>query len=46
MWHLLWDLFLVSLGIGIGVMLMSILVVGKKADDKINNMKNERSNEE
>lgn len=44
MWHLLWDLLLVGLGVGIGVILMSILVVGKLADGRIEEM--ERSNEE
>ena len=32
MWELLKDLLLVSLGIGIGVVLMCILTVGKEAD--------------
>ncbi len=44
MWHLLWDLLLVSLGAGIGVVLMCLLVVGKQADSRIEQM--ERSNEE
>lgn len=32
MWELLKDLLLVSLGIGIGVVLMCMLSVGKEAD--------------
>ena len=32
MWELLKDLLLVSLGMGIGVVLMCILTVGKEAD--------------
>ena len=32
MWELLKDLLLVSLGMGIGVVLMCILNVGKEAD--------------
>lgn len=44
MWHLLWDLLLVSLGAGIGVVLMCLLVVGKQVDSRIEEM--ERSNEE
>jgi len=32
MWEILKDLFLVSMGMGIGVVLMCILNVGKKAD--------------
>ena len=32
MWILLKDLFLVSMGMGIGVVLMCILNVGKEAD--------------
>ena len=33
MWELLKDLLLVSLGMGIGVVLMCILNVGKEAED-------------
>ena len=32
MWEILKDLFLVSMGMGIGVVLMCILSVGKEAD--------------
>ena len=32
MWEILKDLFLVSMGMGIGVVLMCILNVGKEAD--------------
>ncbi len=32
MWELVKDLLLVSLGMGIGVVLMCILTVGKEAD--------------
>jgi len=32
MWELIKDLLLVSLGMGIGVVLMCIMSVGKKAD--------------
>ena len=32
MWEILKDLFLVSMGMGIGVVLMCILTVGKEAD--------------
>lgn len=46
MWHLLWDLLLVSLGAGIGVVLMCILVVGKQADRTQIDRKNERRNKE
>ena len=32
MWEILKDLFLVSMGMGIGIVLMCILTVGKEAD--------------
>ena len=35
MWELVKDLLLVSLGMGIGVVLMCILNVGKEADYKM-----------
>ncbi|WP_042741739.1 DUF3789 domain-containing protein, partial [Clostridioides difficile] len=34
MWELVKDLLLVSLGMGIGVILMCVLSVGKEADYK------------
>ena len=43
MWHLLFDLLLVSAGIGIGVVLMCILQVGKAADEEMKNIKAERN---
>lgn len=35
MLHLLYDLLLVSVGMGIGVVLMCILQVGKEADTRL-----------
>ncbi|HGM3854903.1 TPA: DUF3789 domain-containing protein, partial [Clostridioides difficile] len=35
MWELVKDLLLVSLGMGIGVILMCVLSVGKEADYKM-----------
>ena len=43
MWHILFDLLLVSAGMGMGVVLMCILQVGKEADTHLEQM--ERSNE-
>ena len=43
MWHILFDLLLVSAGMGMGVVLMCILQVGKEADTHLEEM--ERSNE-
>ena len=34
MWHILFDLLLVSAGMGMGVVLMCILQVGKEADTR------------
>ena len=39
MWEILKDLFLVSMGMGIGVVLMCILNVGKKADYEMKQLK-------
>ncbi|MBU3878094.1 DUF3789 domain-containing protein [Faecalicatena sp. AGMB00832] len=38
MWHLLFDLLLVSVGMGMGVVLMCILQVGKEADTHLKEM--------
>ncbi|MDZ5504408.1 DUF3789 domain-containing protein [Enterococcus cecorum] len=43
MWHILFELLLVSAGMGIGVVLVCILQVGKKTDNHLEEM--ERSNE-
>ena len=43
MWHLFCDLLLVSSGMGIGVVLMCILQVGKAADGEMKNIKVERN---
>ena len=39
MWELLKDLLLVSLGMGIGVVLMCMLSVGKEADYEMKQLK-------
>ena len=39
MWELVKDLLLVSLGMGIGVVLMCILNVGKEADYKMKQLR-------
>lgn len=38
MWHLFFDLLLVSLGAGIGVVLMCLLIAGKEADRNMENL--------
>ena len=43
MWHLFCDLLLVAAGMGIGVVLMCILQVGKAADEEMKNIKVERN---
>lgn len=43
MLHLLYDLLLVSVGMGIGIVIMCILQVGKEADTHLDEM--ERSND-
>ncbi len=44
MWTLATDLLLLFMGVGIGITLMCILKVGKRADETIEEMK--RRNEE
>lgn len=44
MWELLKDLLLVSFGIGIGVVLMCILTVGKEADKCMEEIKEREDN--
>ena len=39
MWELVKDFLLVSLGMGIGVVLMCILTVGKEADYKMKQLR-------
>ena len=39
MWELLKDLLLVSLGMGIGVVLMCMLSVGKETDDEMKQLR-------
>ena len=39
MWELLKDLLLVSIGMGIGVVLMCMLSVGKEADYKMKQLR-------
>lgn len=39
MWHLLFDFLLLSLGMGMGVVLMCLLQVGKEADKDMERMK-------
>ena len=39
MWELVKDFLLVSMGMGIGVVLMCILNVGKEADYKMKNLR-------
>ena len=43
MWHILFDLLLVSIGMGMGVVLRCILHVGNEADTHLD--EKERSNE-
>ena len=44
MWELLKDLLLVSVGMGIGVVLMCILNVGKEADRNMKEIKESEDN--
>ncbi|RGV24043.1 DUF3789 domain-containing protein [Blautia obeum] len=44
MWELVKDLLLVSLGMGIGVVLMCILNVGKEADCKMKQLEESEDN--
>lgn len=46
MWVFFKDLLLVSVGMGIGVVLMCILQVGKDADYMINELKENMESEE
>ncbi|HCQ5570284.1 TPA: DUF3789 domain-containing protein [Clostridioides difficile] len=39
MWELVKDLLLVSLGMGIGVVLMCVLSIGKEADYKMKQLR-------
>lgn len=45
MWHILFDLLLVSAGMGMGVVLMCILQVGKEADTHLEEMERSNKNE-
>ena len=42
MWEILKDLFLVSMGMGIGVVLMCIISVGKEADRHMEEIKEKK----
>ena len=44
MWILLKDFLLVSLGLGIGVVLMCILIVGKEADYEMKQLEESEDN--
>lgn len=44
MWELLKDLLLVSLGMGIGVVLMCMLSVGKEADYEMKQLRESEDN--
>ena len=44
MWELVKDLLLVSLGMGIGVVLMCILNVGKEADREMKQLEESEDN--
>lgn len=44
MWEILKDLFLVSMGMGIGVVLMFMLSVGKEADYKMKQLEESEDN--
>ena len=44
MWEILKDLLLVSLGMGIGVVLMCILSVGKEADYEMKQLEESEDN--
>jgi hypothetical protein len=46
MWVFFKDLLLVSVGMGIGVVLMCILQVGKDADNVMNELKENKESEE
>ncbi|WP_343082883.1 DUF3789 domain-containing protein [Blautia producta] len=38
MWHLLFGFLLVALGMGMGIVLMCLLAVGKEADKRMEEM--------
>ena len=44
MWELVKDFLLVSLGMGIGIVLMCVLNVGKEADYKMKQLKESEDN--
>ena len=44
MWELVKDFLLVSMGVGIGVVLMCILSFGKEADSKMKQLKESEDN--
>ncbi len=44
MWELVKDLLLVSLGMGIGIVLMCILNIGKEADYEMKQLKESEDN--
>ena len=44
MWEILKDLLLVSLGMGIGIVLMCILSVGKEADYEMKQLEESEDN--
>ena len=44
MWELLKDLLLVSVGMGIGVVMMCIVSVGKEADSEMMKLKESEDN--
>lgn len=46
MWELLKDLLLVSFGMGIGVVLMCIISVGKEADKLMEEIKENKESED
>ncbi|HGM1152349.1 TPA: DUF3789 domain-containing protein [Clostridioides difficile] len=46
MWVFFKDLLLVSVGMGIGIVLMCILQVGKDADNMMNELKENMESEE
>ena len=46
MWEILKDLLLVSLGMGIGVVLMCVLSVGKEADRLMEEIKENKESED
>lgn len=45
MWYLIKDLLLVSLGAGIGIVIMVVIQVGSMADKRIEEMNRERNEE-